>query len=101
MVKVDRSIIDEASLNLVGNIVYLGWQDAMKVKRFCKMVGITKGQWKRFNLSIRKDPPLRKHARVSALAAKKLEVIRVHFDNPHLETLLKIAEAQMEKSDDR
>lgn len=96
MPKVDRDLLADATLNTVGCMNYWGREYLSQIKEARRLAGITKGQWKRMIVAGKKSgwdcEASILHA--SALSVRKLEVMRVHGDSPHLETLLKMVEAQ-------
>ena len=101
MPKIDRSLLNEATIGLVGGISYTHKAHREEQQKLRKTAGITKGQWKRFQISIKRRKPFTfvQYIKTSEVAAKKLEVMRDFHDSPHLMTLLKAIEAR-EGSDD-
>ncbi len=96
MPKVDQDLLAYATLATVGGMSYRGSGSLLKIKEVRRLSGITKGQWKRMVYSV--DGKWL-GLRASEMAIKKLEVMRDHGGSEHLETLLKMVEAQMEVDD--
>lgn len=100
MPKVDVTLLDEASMKAFGFLLPFGPERTNVAKRdtFLKASGISKGQWKRARLAFNAGLGFEKLL-VSELAFKKLTVMAEHGQSPHLQTLLKMVEAQ-ESCDD-
>lgn len=103
MPKVDDFLLALATLKTVGGMSYrgqrLGGDYVRKWKQVRQLSGITKGQWKRLQVAIKRTG--NNDLRTSLVSIKKLEVMRDHHDSPHLLTLLKMVEVQMETSDEQ
>ena len=99
MPKLNQDLLAEATLKTVGLMSYAQTISLPQIKKARRLSGITKGQWKRMVCSFKRNYWSRFDVAVSALSIKKLEIMRDHGGSEHLETLLKMVEAQMEAGD--
>ncbi len=97
---ITRHLMDDASYAICGDVSYTYSGDRQKLEEFRKLIGMSKGQWKRFKFAVKKaaekDGTPLMFIDVNKMVARKLQLIVLHEHNPHLRTLLKIAEAQEE-----
>lgn len=96
----DFMLLDAATRRAVGGMSYAGSVDRQKWEKARDMAGITKGQWKRFIYSMKKKAPACIELRISEVSMAKLKLMAEHGESPHLETLLKVVEIQMEGPDE-
>jgi hypothetical protein len=97
MPRVSRKVVDDAFNRAFGGTNYkLVPSERPKHREFCRLAGVTKGQWKRFLMSFKPDYKGWAEITVSEVSIKKLTVMAHHGGSPHLTTLLKMIEHQME-----
>lgn len=92
MPKIHRGLLDHAVTSTVGPITYS--KDNVKLKQFRALVGMSRGQLKRFVLNVNRARFGCEYLRVPVPVIKKMELVVEHKGNPHLPTLLKIVDAQ-------
>lgn len=92
-----RALMDEA-MRAYGCVSYKPSvkENQDKITSFRKMIGMSKGQWKRFVQQLYKSGYWEAGYMVSDMTAKKLDVYLKYHRSPHLHTFLKLAEFQSE-----
>lgn len=100
MVRIPKTLLDEATSKAVGGMNYFGSRHRNRWETARKMAGITKGQWKRFQFAIQgAGSPYNTPLKSSETVLKKLEIMRDYHDSPHLYMLLKMAEVRGDTDD--